>query len=192
MTGQKTRERMVASALFYAEKSSCLIRHGALIAKGKQVYATGYNSAQRCRFLRGHDLCIHAEMAAVTMFINNYVRKKASKFRVKRGGVDKGDALYDLSDFTVWSIKASSTETRTASRPCAMCLYRLKRFGFGKIAYSDGEGIISIHRLLHVRSDHISSAHRCILMDTSTRGTEIRRQIRFPPHVRQILSTKSY
>lgn len=217
MSGKRNRERFVAEALLHAEKSSCLVRHGALIVRGKQVFASGYNTAQRCRFLGGHDVCIHAEMAAVTMFINHYVRKRATKFRVKhhgirnnhankvkgdktRGDKTKGDkakgdktkvkrdkVMYDLSDFTVWCIKASSAQTQTTSMPCAMCLYRLKRFGFGKIAYIDRSGAIRVDRLVGTTSDHISSAHRCILTDTSSRGMEVRKKIRFPSHVSQIL-----
>lgn len=177
--GIGVRQRLHAAAVSEAEKSTCGSRHGALIVRGKQVYATGFNTVARCRFLGTHDVCIHAEMAAITMFINHFVRRRQEKFR-RRSRCRNRSHHYDFSDFTVWSIKISSTGTMSASAPCAMCLHRIRDYGFGRIAYTSDKGEIHIRRVMGFTSNHLSSAHRSVLADMSTRGSAIRRAIGFP------------
>lgn len=179
--GSGARQRLHAAAVSEAEKSTCGSRHGALIVRGKQVFATGFNTVARCRFLGTHDVCIHAEMAAITMFINHFVRRRKGKFRHRSRC--KNRSHYDLSDFTVWSIKVSSAGTMSASTPCAMCLHRIRDYGFGRIAFTSDKGEIHICRVAGFTSHHLSSAHRSVLADTSMRGSAIRRAIGFPIEV---------
>ena len=76
-------------AVTQALKSSANYKHGALVVKGNSVYSMGYNNS-RNKFLNKYDCCQHAEMDAITKFINNHVRRNSSKYyRWRKGKVKR-------------------------------------------------------------------------------------------------------
>ena len=75
--------RLQNIALQEAMKSECNYKHGAIITKNGKILARGCNT-HRTKFLDKLDYCQHAEMAAITRFISNTVKKKESKFRFLR------------------------------------------------------------------------------------------------------------
>ena len=48
----------------------------------------------------------------------------------------------------------------TNSGPCIVCLKRLREFGFGKIAFSNNDGNIEIHKISKYTHSHFTSAQR--------------------------------
>jgi len=75
--------------------------------------------------------------------------------------------MYDLKDFTVWCVRIPAGKTKwdesvknIDSAPCKVCLDRLRKFGFGKIAFSDADGNIQIFKLDEFETDHMSFAQR--------------------------------
>jgi deoxycytidylate deaminase len=75
-------------ASIQALKSTANYKHGALVVKGNRVYSRGFNNP-RNKFLNKYDCCQHAEMNAVTKFINNHVRKNTNKYSLWRNGKTK-------------------------------------------------------------------------------------------------------
>lgn len=85
--------RMEMAGMAEAMKSKLAARLGALVTKGNTIISTGYNNCDRSSFLRKHDICQHAEMSAVTKFINSYVRRNHKKFSNTKGKNIKGSAF---------------------------------------------------------------------------------------------------
>ncbi len=77
---QKLRD----AAMEQAFRSPSKFKHGALVCKGNKIYATGFNNP-RTTFLNKKDCCQHAEMAAVSYFMNNVVRRHPQKYWLKEG-----------------------------------------------------------------------------------------------------------
>jgi len=127
-------------ASMQAFKSPCTYRHGALITRGNVVYSKGYNTNMRTAFLGKHDCCMHAEMSVVNSFMNQYIRKKPK-------------LQQQLHNYTVWCVRVPrdpsliDNGTNYVSRPCNVCISRLREFGFGKIAFSNENGCIEILKL---------------------------------------------
>ena len=160
-----------SKATIEAFKSSSNFKHGALVTKGNQVYSKGFNN-NRNKFLNIYDKCQHAEMSAVTKFINGYVVKNKNKYRHKCKK-NKYRSKYDLKDFTVWCVRIPNDKKRQAnmenvsSGPCLLCLQRLKEYGFGKIAYSNKHGDIEICKIRSYKKIHLSSAQKISLRNNN-------------------------
>lgn len=105
----------------------------------------GCNNTCRTSFLGKLDICQHAEMTAVTSYVNTYVRKMPPHKRQRK-----------LSNLTVWSVRLSGSQLGN-SMPCAVCLYRMKEYGFGKVAYSTQSGHIEVRPLKLLTNTHLSS-----------------------------------
>jgi|APSaa5957512535_1039671.scaffolds.fasta_scaffold64563_3 hypothetical protein len=82
--------RMAMVGISQAMESKLAARLGALVTKGNTIMSTGFNNCDRSSFLKKHDICQHAEMAAATKFINSYVRRNSKKFTYSRGKNLKG------------------------------------------------------------------------------------------------------
>lgn len=86
----------------------------------------------------------------------------------KNIGKQKGQhsPLYNLKDFTVWCVRVPGDKLRqermenTNSGPCIVCLKRLREFGFGKIAFSNQNGEIEIHKIKEYSYTHFTSRQR--------------------------------
>jgi hypothetical protein len=82
------------------------------------------------------------------------------------GPYKKDNPLYNLKKFTVWVVRAPNDKQRQAkmenvdSAPCAKCTERLKKLGFGRIAFSNSKGEIEIHKLSTFQTTHLSRAQR--------------------------------
>jgi len=70
----------------------------------------------------------------------------------------KGFPMYNLKKYTVWCfrIPKNSSSRVSCARPCAICLKRLKELGFGKIAFTNINGEIEIHKINELKSTHLS------------------------------------
>lgn len=132
-------------AVEIAQTSVCKDRHGALVVRGNRLMTRGCNNTCRTSFLGKLDICQHAEMTAVTSYINTYMRRMPLHKRQRK-----------LSNLTVWSVRVSGSELSN-STPCAVCLYRLREYGFGKVAYSTQTGHIEVRQLSSLSNDHLSS-----------------------------------
>ena len=79
-------------------------------------------------------------------------------------GQQKGLPRYNLKDFTVWCVRVPGDPSRehqnVHSGPCIVCLKRLRELGFGKIAFSNDEGQIEVHKLSEYNKAHFTSAQR--------------------------------
>ena len=75
-------------AVTQALKSKANYRHGALVVKGNRVYSSGFNNS-RNKFLNKYDCCQHAEMDAITKFINSHVRRNPTKYAPRNKGREK-------------------------------------------------------------------------------------------------------
>jgi len=49
------------------------------------------------------------------------------------------------------------------SSPCEICLRRIKEFGFGKIAFSDRDGNITIHKVSEYDTEHQSIVQKKLI-----------------------------
>lgn len=127
-----------------ALQSTCRDRHGSLVTHGNRELSSGCNNSQRTYFMKKLDICEHAEMSAAREYVNKYARRLPSHQRVRK-----------LRKLTVWSVRVSNGNL-SLSLPCQICLYRLKSMGFGKIAFSNNNGLIEFHQINSLCSDHLS------------------------------------
>ncbi len=76
----------------------------------------------------------------------------------------KAQPKYNLKDFTVWCVRVPNDSSRehhnVHSGPCIVCLKRLRELGFGKVAFSNDEGNIEMHKLSKYTHAHFTSAQR--------------------------------
>ena len=104
-------------------------------------------------------------------------------------GIKRKDSYYNLKDFTVWCVRIPNSiyyefnpdkqkrrdriqhqdriqdkniENKYSS-PCEICLRRIKEFGFGKIAFSDRDGNITIHKVSEYDTDHQSNVQKKLI-----------------------------
>ena len=83
-------------------------------------------------------------------------------------GKKKNQPIYNLSKFTVWCVRVSHRERNENNKyiknlesgPCIICKQRLYHLGFGKIAFSNVNGEIEIHKLKNYNKIHIINNHR--------------------------------
>lgn len=137
---RRNTEKVIESALY----SDCKRKHGALITQSSRIKAVGFNTSLRTSFLGKVDVCMHAEMAALTAYINGTYRRCSVQKRTRK-----------LNKLTVWSVRTVAGRLSN-SLPCQICLYRLKQVGIGKIAYSTSEGNIVKCLLKNVHNEHLS------------------------------------
>ena len=84
--------------------------------------------------------------------------------------------MYDFSKFTVWCVRVSQKDRYSSERqienlssgPCVICLQRLRRLGFGKVAFSNENGEIEIHKLKDYTKIHIAANHKRFVNNKNT------------------------
>lgn len=141
-------EDLQYAAVSVARLSTCSNQHGSLVTKGNRIKALGCNSALRTSFLGRLDVCMHAEMASVTYFMNTVARKYPLHKLARK-----------LKELTVWSVRISNNGLGNAM-PCKTCVTRLQSLGFGWVAYSDEKGEIQFRRLSQCSNTHVSAAQK--------------------------------
>ena len=157
-------------AVNQALKSKANYRHGALVVKGNRVYPSGFNNS-RNKFLNKYDCCQHAEMDAITKFINSHVRRNPTTHPAIKVGktvciASHAPNMIFFSKFTVWCVRISEYKSSndklktTSSGPCIVCLKRMRELGFGKVAFSNKEGEIEIHKLKNYDKISLTSSQR--------------------------------
>ena len=73
---------------------------------------------------------------------------------------------YDFSKFTVWCVRISEYKSSndnlktTSSGPCIVCLKRMRELGFGKVAFSNKQGEIEIHKINSYDKVALTSSQR--------------------------------
>ena len=96
---------------------------------------------------------------------------KSIVFYGKNGKRRRDTPLYDLRKFTVWCVRLSRKDKKNnyrdiinkSSGPCSICQERLKRLGFGKIAFSNELGEIETYKLSEYNKLHLSGNHRRLI-----------------------------
>lgn len=75
--------------------------------------------------------------------------------------------MYNLKDFTVWIVRINRgiyNETKNIenidSSPCAQCIKCITDYGFGKIAYSNNDGSITIMKATEYKTEHLSNIQK--------------------------------
>mgnify|MGYP005679907827 CR=1 FL=1 len=148
-----------------AKLSPNKIKHGALIIKGNKIVAKGFNNP-RSTFLKKLDYCQHAEMAAITSFINTVVRKNPKKFTPVSYNNRKSHPLYNLKDYTVLVVRIPNDKeklndfTTVDSSPCVICAQRIYKLGFGKLVYSNNRNQLEVVKSRKYDKVHVCSAQR--------------------------------
>lgn len=73
--------KLALEATNQALLSTSLHKHGSVIVRGNKIYATGFNNNDRTCFLKsGRDTSIHSEMAALNNFVNQFARRRVTKY----------------------------------------------------------------------------------------------------------------
>jgi deoxycytidylate deaminase len=134
-------------AISMAMESNCRDQHGAVIAQGPHVYAQGTNTSDRTAFLGKIDICQHAEMDAITIYMNQYIRRLPPHKRERK-----------MRKTTIWCFKRSVTSQNHVgmSLPCEICLHRIKELGIRRIAFSNRDGSIEMHHAHSLTNSHQS------------------------------------
>lgn len=126
------RDRRMLAKAEEASKLSDHYRHkiGAVIAKGRKVISTGFNTISKSHPLQAYyascvgrkeAIYLHAEVAAI-------VASKA--------------CVGDLEGCTMYVFRRGLDGNIRMSRPCRSCLKALKDFGICTIVYTSDVGIV--------------------------------------------------
>ena len=82
-------------------------------------------------------------------------------------GKGKDRPLYNLKDYTVWCVRIPGGRTKwdedvpnLESAPCKVCLNRLRKLGFGRVAFTREDGSVRIENLNKYETEHLSFAQR--------------------------------
>lgn len=132
--------RLVAFAAEASRNSVQQFKHGAVMCKGGKKICCSHNMDTRTSYRRNICCSIHAEMGAVTKFLNSYIkihshsRKDPEKIKRKLG---------KFSICVVRSIVAENDIYCVSSAPCMDCLNKLKTVGLKNIIYSNQDGSIT-------------------------------------------------
>lgn len=135
-------------AVNVANESTCRDRHGAAVVRGNRLMTVGCNNNLRTSFLGRLDICQHAEMDAVTCYINRFLRRTPEHKKLRK-----------IRSLTVWSVRLTNRGL-TFACPCQICLYRLKTMGFKRVAFSNDSGDVEFCRISNLQNSHLSSAQR--------------------------------
>ena len=140
------------SAINEALKSDCKFKHGALVIKGNRIICSAFNQS-RTSFLGKIDYQQHAEMAVVTKFFNQIVRRDCG-------------ILKSLHKYTILVVRVPNDDDKqneritVSSAPCAICAKRLYNLGFRRIAFSNDNNQIESTDLEYYTYKHFTSTHR--------------------------------
>lgn len=132
--------RLVGFAAEESRNSIQQFKHGAVLCKGGKKICCSHNMDTRTSYRRNICCSIHAEMGAVTKFLNSYIkihshsRKDPDKIKRKLG---------KFSICVVRSIVSENDIHCVSSAPCIDCLNKLKSVGLKNIIYSNQDGSIT-------------------------------------------------
>lgn len=82
-------------------------------------------------------------------------------------GIKNNKPMYNLKDFTVWIVRVNLGKynkthiiENTDSSPCSQCIKCITDYGFGKIAFSNNDGSVTIMKASDYKTDHLSSIQK--------------------------------
>lgn len=128
--------------------SSMNFKHGAIITKGSKVIVTGNNKENRTKILGQIHTCIHAEIDVANKLMN-ILRNKKNK---------------NLNKYILWVVRAPNDKILQGkniyrnSKPCKLCVQKLRKLGFSKIGYSDDVGNIIVQFIDDIQDQIMSHA----------------------------------
>ena len=126
MTHSNKIARLVGFAAEASRNSVQQFKHGAVLCKGGKKICCSHNMDTRTSYRRNICCSIHAEMGAVTKFLNSYIKihshSKRDPEKIKR-------KLGKFSICVVRSIVSENDIYCVSSAPCADCLSKLKTVG---------------------------------------------------------------
>ncbi len=136
MVKLKELDDIVIQLIKLAEKSDVSFRHSAAVIKDNNIISMGYNKYIFNKEL-GIYTTVHAEIDAL-----NKVKK------------------YTLVD--VVTLRLSNTGTKLSqSRPCSMCIQKMKKRGVRYVYYSDQNGEIIKEEINKMEMTHFSASYKC-------------------------------
>ena len=119
----KTDEKMLCNAVFQAEQSPVLMRHGCIATRNGKIITGGYNNYRtysKDGIIRNTCTC-HAEADVI---------HKLNKIGVK-----------DFSKITLYIVRINSSGITRESAPCKDCYELIKEKGIKKFVYTTNNGI---------------------------------------------------
>ena len=138
-----------------AEKSTCRVKIGSVITKGKsKIVFSGHNTNQRTSYLNKISCCLHAEISSLIKFDNMLRRKGKKKINMKK--------------YRLWVYRMSSKNNKENfilnSNPCHICCKILRTYGFQKVGYSTDLNTTLLvnlrkHNNFHMSNSQIKSLH---------------------------------
>lgn len=122
-------------------------KHAAAITHGSTILTTGVNDGRRTKWRNSVKPCLHAEIAAISSFLNKFPAYKGRR------------------NLTLWVIRipgdtSKSNELRE-SMPCGDCYNEAKKLGINRIAYSTADGDIKIVKFKKFYSNYLTTGQRC-------------------------------
>jgi hypothetical protein len=150
--------RLVGFAAEESRNSVQQFKHGAVLCKGGKKICCSHNMDTRTSYRRNICCSIHAEMGAVTKFLNSYIKihshaKDPEKIKRKLG---------KFSICVVRSIVSENDIHCVSSAPCTDCLSKLKTVGLKNIIYSNQDGSITNMKLssFHPSNSFVTASMR--------------------------------
>jgi len=138
MTHPQTHSNKIARLVgFAAEESRNSVqqfKHGAVLCKGGKKICCSHNMDTRTSYRRNICCSIHAEMGAVTKFLNSYIKIHSHSRR------DPEKIKRKLSKFSICVVRSIISENDIH---CVDCLNKLKFVGLKNIIYSNQDGSIT-------------------------------------------------
>ena len=143
------KERITKRLYTLAQRSPCSFKHAAAVVRGSTILSTGINNNNRTKWKRNITVCLHAEMDALRTFLAIH-----------------GEDYRKFNKLCMWAIRIPN-ETKSLefglmrkSDPCMECYNNLVKYGFGKIAFSNNEGVINIVKLKDYNTIYRSNAQK--------------------------------
>ena len=142
------KERITQRLYGLAQTSPCIFKHAAAVVRGSTIMSTGVNNNNRTKWGRNITVCLHAEMDALRSFLAIYGENR--KF----------------NKLCMWAIRVPNEHKNLEygllrrSDPCQECFNNLRKYGFGKIAFSNNMGEIDIVKLKNYDTTYRSNAQK--------------------------------
>ncbi len=129
------KQDLICSKLLeYASLSTIRCKHSACLAIGSKIIAFGINN-ERTKWNKELFCCSHSEIQCIYNWLNCRLKGSKNKNRIRK-------MKKKLRKMTLYIIrKSSNAETIFSnSKPCKLCLSKIKLMNIKKIIYSNNDG----------------------------------------------------
>ena len=141
-------ERIKNKLMALAQTANGNFKHAAAITNGSKILTTGVNDGRRTKWGKSVKPCLHAEVAAISSFLNKFPAYKGRRH------------------LTLWVIRIPGDSSKCfelkESMPCADCYNEAKKLGINRIAYSKADGTIKIVNFNNFYSNYLTKGQTCI------------------------------